>query len=694
MQNSMFSIAWISRAILGVLLALNLGCNETPNESSNDRQIIQSISEAHLSIPAGQTTQLEIAATGMVTTSGWSDPVLVPVEYITPPADGIYEFTFYATPPKQLAAEVMTPIDATYRMKTVPDDLTGVRIIAETNDFVVMRETTKPAPLPEIIYEITSASLKLISGSIGIDAQLEITAMGNTTSGGWSNPVLIPAEYVTAPADGIYDFTFYATPPSLDSTQVISPIDVKHVLNPAPSNITGVRIHSKTNTVLVSLGDSKPNPAPTAINEITEVTLSLINTLPAKLSIDVAGMVDSSGWTDLHLEQHEYLVAPADGIYEFTFYGSPPVDSVSPESTPVKLTHVLESIPDNLTGIRIFSATNHIEKSLSHDSPPPDAAIIYEITDVTLSVIETDPRQLDIRATGIVTSAGWTSPVLVPVTYIVAPADGIYDYTFYATPPAGVSAAVMSSIDATLRLNPLSDNIKGIRIHSETNDVLAMIDTTSPSAVPSNVFSVTSVALSHPSDFPDQLDIAVSGVVTSGGWSNPMLIPYEYLVPPADGIYDFTFYATPPTGNAAAVMAPINVVHRLTTMPTDMQGVRIHAKTNSIETLLTPGPDQAACEFVSGNTFQTAKLYEGGLGPPGITNLIHWQLVFNADGSFHHIYSDFGEIGTYYCDATGFHLLNSIGEPYVPGTVTVDLTNQSITLPFLDGDKIYYLVTP
>jgi hypothetical protein len=43
----------------------------------------------------------QITASGTVPSAGWSNPQLAPYTYVQAPPDGIYDFDFVATPPKE-----------------------------------------------------------------------------------------------------------------------------------------------------------------------------------------------------------------------------------------------------------------------------------------------------------------------------------------------------------------------------------------------------------------------------------------------------------------------------------------------------------------------------------------------------------------------------------------------------------------
>lgn len=85
---------------------------------------------------------------------------------------------------------------------------------------------------------------------------------------------------------------------------------------------------------------------------------------------------------------------------------------------------------------------------------------------------------------------------------------------------------------------------------------------------------------------PPQLGIQFTGTVTSGGWTRPELIAWSYFVPPADGIYDFDFVASPPRGIAIQALLPITGSITIENPPGELKGVRIHSATNSVVALI------------------------------------------------------------------------------------------------------------
>lgn len=72
-----------------------------------------------------------VGALGVVPSSGWTNPVLAPRFYAGGvPADGVIDFDFLASPPKDFANWVMTPIVGKITLQGLPDSIKGVRIHA------------------------------------------------------------------------------------------------------------------------------------------------------------------------------------------------------------------------------------------------------------------------------------------------------------------------------------------------------------------------------------------------------------------------------------------------------------------------------------------------------------------------------------------------------------------------------------
>lgn len=106
-----------------------------------------------------------------------------------------------------------------------------------------------------------------------------------------------------------------------------------------------------------------------------------------------------------------------------------------------------------------------------------------------------------------------------------------------------------------------------------------------------NEAKVTEVANAAAAVWPspaerDPLIIAAHGFVPDTGWNNPNLVPYVYVKPPEDGIWDFDFVASKSAGPSLALVTPIFAFEVIPNSPDWVKGVRIHAAMNSKEVKL------------------------------------------------------------------------------------------------------------
>jgi hypothetical protein len=97
--------------------------------------------------------------------------------------------------------------------------------------------------------------------------------------------------------------------------------------------------------------------------------------------------------------------------------------------------------------------------------------LVYQVDSVRLAILKSNPPQLQIDAEGLTRTGGWTNPELVEIVYVQPPADGIYDYDFVAEPPSGPSTDALTPIAATTIRTSIPDDLKGVRVRSETNSV-------------------------------------------------------------------------------------------------------------------------------------------------------------------------------------------------------------------------------
>jgi hypothetical protein len=101
-----------------------------------------------------------------------------------------------------------------------------------------------------------------------------------------------------------------------------------------------------------------------------------------------------------------------------------------------------------------------------------------------LMVIPENPPAIAVSAEGWVVTSGWTHPDLAPWMYIAPPKDGILDLDFVATPPTGLVLEVFSRI-RVVKTFPIPAWLRGVRVHSSTNSVEAMLEKAAQSSVAS-----------------------------------------------------------------------------------------------------------------------------------------------------------------------------------------------------------------
>ena len=97
--------------------------------------------------------------------------------------------------------------------------------------------------------------------------------------------------------------------------------------------------------------------------------------------------------------------------------------------------------------------------------------LVYSVESVDLSIIKTDPPQLDIQAKGTARTPGYTNPELQEIIYVTPPEDGIYEYEFRATPPSGMVTQNLVPIEASTVRHSIPSELKGVRVRAATNSV-------------------------------------------------------------------------------------------------------------------------------------------------------------------------------------------------------------------------------
>jgi hypothetical protein len=83
---------------------------------------------------------------------------------------------------------------------------------------------------------------------------------------------------------------------------------------------------------------------------------------------------------------------------------------------------------------------------------------------------------------------------------------------------------------------------------------------------------------------PDTLLIVALGVEKTGEWRSAELVPYSYVVPPADGLWEFDFSLIDRSSTPTDVITPIFAIHAWRDFPVDtLKGITVHGKHNSLK---------------------------------------------------------------------------------------------------------------
>jgi hypothetical protein len=97
------------------------------------------------------------------------------------------------------------------------------------------------------------------------------------------------------------------------------------------------------------------------------------------------------------------------------------------------------------------------------------------------------------------------------------------------------------------------------------------------------ILEVVSIDLQILKSEPPILVITAEGNTASAGWTEGELNPYVYIMPPADGYYEFDFVAKPPSGPAGSVLTSIGAKTAWPDFPKNLKGVKIYGSKNSMK---------------------------------------------------------------------------------------------------------------
>lgn len=107
------------------------------------------------------------------------------------------------------------------------------------------------------------------------------------------------------------------------------------------------------------------------------------------------------------------------------------------------------------------------------DEPAPPNVRVPRILKIEHAILKSNPPTLVVKVTGQVNTAGWTEAKLTRRVYVQPPADGIWEYDLFATPPAANPPAAVSKVQATNRWpNFDATAVKGVRVFGVNDGVV------------------------------------------------------------------------------------------------------------------------------------------------------------------------------------------------------------------------------
>lgn len=98
-------------------------------------------------------------------------------------------------------------------------------------------------------------------------------------------------------------------------------------------------------------------------------------------------------------------------------------------------------------------------------------AKIYSVDEVSFGYTASEPPAMVVVARGRVPTSGWSNGRLAPRVYVSPPSDGIWDFDFIAKAPNGIALQVISVIESEPLVLVPPSWVKGVRIHSSTNEI-------------------------------------------------------------------------------------------------------------------------------------------------------------------------------------------------------------------------------
>jgi hypothetical protein len=181
------------------------------------------------------------------------------------------------------------------------------------------------------------------------------------------------------------------------------------------------------------------------------------------------------------------------------------------------------------------------------------------------------------------------------------------------------------------------------------------------------ISKIDSVTITLIKTNPPSLLIVANGHTNTGGYKNVRLEPVVYIMPPADGIWEFNMVADAPTGIVNQLVTPVAAQYEWEKFPQGVRGVKVSGAANS-KTALLGGPKTKGSPVLGSIQIIKAEAYvntQPGQPTPGGTLTV--SIGYNSNNH-------------------GFHAL----QPAVPQ----GKSNKILILEITDSNEMIFIFNP